>query len=189
MRLLSLSLIFFCAVAVANEEKAEAPPAAAEGAPTGALPKDQKEYIEKTGKMNTLTNRIAEYEKQFHEVVQHKAAAKNQADKAKYIEELNRIAKERNKDVETFNRLKMDVKLRYPNQGVALERRYSTFQKKSVEELEGAAGLDEMLTRVKKVIDQKYAPFLIEEEERNKKQPTVVKSIEEEKPKRLRLEK
>jgi hypothetical protein len=172
--------------AVANEE---APPAAEGGTPTGALPKDQKEYIDKTGKLSTLTNRIAEHEKQFQEIVHHKAAAKTQADKMHYIGELNRIAKERNKDVEAFNRIKMDVQLRYPNQGVALERRYSIHQKKSVEELEGTAGLDEMLTRIKKVIDQKFAQFLIEEEQRNKAQPSVVKAAEEEKPARLRLEK
>lgn len=185
MRLLSLSLIFVCAVAYANEEAK--PEGEGGGAP--AMPKDQKEYIEKTAKLNSLSNKILEHEKAFAEVIHHKASAKDQAEKMHHVEELNRIATERNKDVEAYNRIKMDVKLRYPNQGIQLERRYSTQQKKSVEELEGVAGLDEMLTRVKRVIDQKYAPFLIEEEEKNKRQPTVVKSAEEEKPKRLRLEK
>jgi len=186
MRSLSLSLIFLCAVAVAEDKPAEG---GGEAPPAGVLPKDQKEYIEKTGKMTTLTNRIIEHEKNFAATVHAKTIAKNVKEKQRLIGELNAIAKERNKDVDLFNKLKMDVKLRYPNQGIALDRRYSTHQKKSVEELEGVAGLDEMLTRVKKVIDKKYEPFLIEEEKANNIQPTVAKPDEEGKPKRLRLEK
>jgi hypothetical protein len=188
MRLLSLSLLLICVTAAAEEK----PPAEGEGGSAAAIApvgKDQKEYIEKTGKLTSLSNRIVEFEKQFQEVIHHKATAKTTAEKMHAVEELNRIAKERNKDVEAYNRIKMDVKLRYPNQGISLERRYNTQQKKTVEELEGAAGLDEMLTRIKRVIDQKYEPFLAEEEKREKKQPTIVKSLDEEKPKRLRLEK
>lgn len=190
MRSLSLSLIFICAFAFAIEEKAPPSPATAGGSgPIAPLPKDQKEYIEKTSRLNTLTNRIVEHEKRFVEVVHWKAAAKDAAEKKRWINELNHVAAERNKDVEAFNRIQMDVKLRYPNQGVALDRHYGVRQKKSVEELEGVAGLDELLTRTKKIIDKKYAPLLIEEEERNHLKPTVLKAEDEDKPKRLRLEK
>jgi len=52
--------------------------------------------------------------------------------------------------VEEYTKVKSDLALKYPNQGVNLNRRYQTQIKKSVEELEGAAGLDELLTRTKK---------------------------------------
>ncbi len=191
MRSLSLSLILSVLLLTGLQVSAneDAPPAA-EAPPGGApLPKDQKEYIEKTGRLNTLTNRIIEHEKRFLEVVHWKAAAKDAAEKQRWINELNHVATERNKDIEAYNRIKMDVKLRYPNQGVALDRHYNTLQKKSVEELEGVAGLDELLTRTKKVIDKKYQAFLIEEEKKNNLKPTVVQPEEEDKPKRLRLEK
>ena len=170
MRSLSLSLLLVCSLAFA-EEKGEAPPAEGEAAAGGkvmnALPKDQKEFIEKSGKLNTLTNRIVEHEKHFWEIVRKKSESKDQSEKARLIAALNDVAKDRNKDVEQYNRIKMDLKLRYPNAGVAMDRHYATQQKKSVEELEGVAGLDELLTRTKKVIDRKFKPFLEEEEKNN----------------------
>lgn len=192
MRSLSLNLIFLlgCYFAWAKEG-GEAPAEGEEGkgAVTNTLPKDEKEYIEKSGKLTTLGNRIIEHEKHFNEVVHEKSVAKTPAEKKMFIGILNTIAKDRDKDVEAYNKLKTEVKLRYPKAGVAIDRRYSTHQKKSVEELEGVAGLDELLSRTKKVIDKKYAPFLAEEEKRNNQLPTVMKTEEDDKPKRLRLEK
>lgn len=185
MRSLSLSLLLVCAIA-SGEEKA---PAAADANPALSFSKDQREYVDKTAKLNTLTNRIIEQEKRFLAAVHAKSVAKTPAEKKRLIEELTAVAADRNRDVESYNRIRMDVKLRYPNQGVALDRRYNTHQKKSVEELEGVAGLDELLTLTKKIIDKKYAPLLIEEAQRNNIKPTVLKSADEEKPKRLRLEK
>lgn len=188
MRLLSLSVILgFLLIGISGGAEDAAPPPA--GNPTAPLAKDQKEYVDKTSRLNTLTNRIIEHEKRFLEVVRWKAEAKDPAAKKRWINELNHVAAERNKDVEAFNRIRMDVKLRYPNQGVALDRHYDVRQKKSVEQLEGVAGLDELLTRTKKMIDKKYQGFLLEEEKKNNLRPTVLKAGDEDKPKRLRLEK
>ncbi len=182
MRSLSLSLFLLISSPVFAAGGGEEKPA--DAAP---LPKDTKEFIEKSGRLTSLTNRIEEQKRKFSEVVNHKALAKTPAEKQVHIKELITITNEMNKDIEAYNRIKMDLKLRYPNQGEQLERRYQTQSKRTVEEMEGAAGLDELLTRTKKVIDKKYAPFLEEEEQRTQAKPEVPAG-QDEKPKRLRLE-
>lgn len=157
------------------------------GKPAAVVSKDEKEFVEKTAKLNSLTNKIIETEKHFNELVHEKELAKDSVEKQKIIAQMLEVAKERNKAAEDYNKVKSDLKLRYPNQGEHLERRYHTQTKRSVEELEGVAGLDELLTRVKKVVEKKFAANEDKEEKLEKK--TVKHHAEEEKPKKLRLEK
>lgn len=152
-----------------------------------SVPKEQKEFQDKTTKLNSLGTRIEESEKQFNELVLRKAGEKDNAEKERIIKQMVEITKERNKSAEEYNKVKSDLQLRYPGQGAQLNRRYQTQSKKTIEELEGAAGLDEMLTRTKKIIDKKFAPFAPPEDE--KKPKAKVAAPEDEKPKRLRLEK
>jgi hypothetical protein len=137
--------------------------------------------------INSLTTRIEEAEKQFNELVRAKASEKNPAEKERIIQQLNAVTKDRNKAAEEYNKVRSDLTLRYPNQGEHLNRRYQTQSKKSVEELEGAAGLDELLTRTKKVVEKKFAPFAAAEDEKKPKPKPV--QLQEEKPVKLRLEK
>ena len=157
-------------------------------APAPTVSKDEKEFTEKTAKLTSLTNRITEAEKRFAELVHKKDESKDTVEKQKIIAEMLEVTKQRNKDAEDYNKVKMDLKLRYPNQGERLERRYQTQTKRSVEELEGVAGLDELLTRVKKVVEKKFASFE-EKEEKGEKKPAKSAAGAEEKPKRLRLQK
>jgi hypothetical protein len=171
----------------AQEKKEEQP--ADEAQASGIMPKDEREYVEKTSKLTTLTNRIADHEKQFQEMVRKKAAGKTAEEKQRWIHALNELVKQRNKDVDQYMKLKSDLLLRYPNQGAHLNRRYETQTKRSLEELEGVVGLDEQLTRTKKIVEKKYAPF---EEHDPAKEVTADKpkiASPEEKPARLRLEK
>lgn len=167
--------------AALGEEKAE------EGAAAAPVPKETKEYVEKSGRLNSLTNRIAEQQKKFHELVRQKSHTKSTPEKQRIIQEMVTLTNEMNKDVESFNRIKSDLLLRYPSKGEQLERRYKTQSKRTMEQMEGAAGLDELLTRTKRLIDKKYEPFLQEEEKEKQAKPEVPAG-QEEKPKRLRLE-
>lgn len=176
MRFIKLSLILFATVLAYAEDK-----------PVEEVSKDQREFYEKSGRLTSLTNKIADLEKQFQELVRKKAAAPNSEAKQAIIKEMVELSEQRNKDVETYNRLKADLTYRYPAQGEQLNRRYGTQTKRTVEEMEGAVGLDELLTRTKKVAERKFAPFL--EEEKAKAPKSRATAPEEEKPKRLRLEK
>jgi hypothetical protein len=156
---------------------------------TAPLPKEQKEFFEKTQRLNSLSTRIEEAEKQFLELVRRKSGEKDPSEKDRIIKQMNAVSKDRNKSAEEYNHVKSELELRYPDQGEHLNRRYQTQTKKSVEDLEGAAGLDDLLTRTKKIIEKKFAPFNEAADEKEKKQAKAKPApTEEEKPK-LRLEK
>lgn len=192
MHFLKLSLIilsFASSLAAANEGgSGEGGGGEGEGAKKEVtISKDQKEFVEKSAKLTTLTNRIADHDKNFQELVHQKALAKTAAQKQEIIEQMNELNSTRNKDIDAFNKVRSELALRYPNRGEQLNRRYETQSKRSVEEMEGVAGLDEMLTRTKKVIEKKFAPFM--EDEKEKETKAKVATPEEEKPQKLRLEK
>lgn len=161
-----------------------------EGAPAApAIPKDQKEFTDKNTKLNGLISRITESEKQFKELVHHKNEAKTTAEKQTIIHEMVELTNQRNKDVDAYNKLKSDLELRYPNRGEHLNRRYETQTKRTVEELEGVAGLDELLTRTKKIIEKKFAPFMEADVQAQNKKGTGHHPAAADEPVRLRLEK
>lgn len=187
MLFIKLSLCLFLSTGVLAEEKAESKKE--EAAQSGALPKDEREYVEKTSKLTTLTNRIAEHDKQFQELVRRKAAASDEIQKQDIIKAMNELVKQRNKDVDQHTKLKSEVLLRYPNQGAHLNRRYETQSKRSIEELEGVVGLDEQLTQTKKIVEKKYAPFKVPDPASEVTAPQPKTAQGDEKKKRLRLEK
>lgn len=180
------SCLFLVTPLLHAEDHGAATPAE-EGAPPPITSKDQREFSEKSQRLQTLAARIEESDKQFKELVQTKAHEKNPQVLEGILKQMNVVVKERNKSAEEFNRLKSEIAQRYPSQGLPTKRRYETQAKKSVEELEGAAGLDELLTRTKKIIEKKFATF--EDPELNKTSPIKPTTTTEEKPERLRLEK
>jgi hypothetical protein len=190
MRFLKLSplLLALClGVAAHSEEEGKAEGDSAKVIPP--LPKEQREFFEKTQRLNSLTTRIEEAEKQFLELVRRKATEKDANEKERIIKQMNEVSKDRNKSAEAYNNVKSDLELHYPNQGEHLNRRYQTQTKKSVEELEGAAGLDELLTRTKKVVERKFAPFDDPEDKKQAKAKSQPAAAETEKAEKLRLEK
>lgn len=180
---LSVLLAMMAGLAAAEEKSGEAGGAK----PSAEISKEQREFTEKQTKLNALQNRLVDADKKFKELVNEKAEAKTTESKQQIIKEMVELTNQRNKDAAEFNQIKSDLTYRYPNQGEHLERRYQTQSKRSVEEMEGAAGLDEMLTHTKKLIDKKYAPFMPEED--GKAAPKATSVQIEEKPARLRLEK
>jgi hypothetical protein len=205
-------LLIACATsAFASEKKEEAP--AAEGGGEGGAPveptsKEQRQYSEKSAKLKTLATRITDSEKEFQALIEEKEHLKNKPEETQAIlARMVEVASTRNKTVEEYNKLKSDIELRYPSEGAAVKRQYQTQNKKTVEEMEGVAGLDELLTRTKKVVEKKFNVFAeeesvrLEEEKKLKKpksarrptvptpSPTAVEETPEEKPERLRLEK
>jgi len=192
MRFLKLSFFIYLtasAIAFANEHGGGGGGGEEAGPAAPKIPKDQKEFTEKNAKLNSLISRITEAEKQFNELVHHKNAAKTTAEKQTIIHEMVAVTDQRNKDVETYNKLKSDLELRYPNQGEHLNRRYQTQTKRTVEELEGVAGLDELLTRTKKIVEKKFAPFMENEPKAEGKKNLAHDPGAGDEPKRLKLEK
>lgn len=170
--------------AIAGEEGGEAAPAAKEKEkkekPTAAM-----EYVKVQTKLNTIESRVTDAENDFRKLVEKKENTKDQKQVEEILKEMVEVTKQRNKDAEELRRVQTDFLYRYPSKSVELNRLYQIEEKKTVEEMTSGADLDEMLTRIKKVIERKFAPFNPEPEKK-----TVTAKPEEEEPKpKLRLEK
>lgn len=151
------------------------------------VPESEKEFMDKTMKMNLAASRIMEAEGIFKELVKKKKKAKTPAEKEAILKEMVEQNKIRNKEVDSFNKTRADIELRYPMQGKQLNRMYKTQQKRSVEEMENKTDIDEMLTQVHRQVRKKFEPFETEEDKQQRIVP--VESVKPEKEKRLRLEK
>jgi len=158
------------------------------GSETPALPKDQREFEDKTSKLNYMSSLIEEAAKDFQHLVHEKNQAKTADEKQAIIRQMNELVDRRNKNIETYNKVRMELTLRYPNKGERLNRHYQPKAQKTVEELEASGGLDEMLTVTKRQIEKKYAPFA-SPDEKEKHKASSHSSQHGEKPRRLRLEK
>lgn len=170
-----------------------------EGAKPGAAPEKKErsqsaEYVEKTTKLNALQSRIEDAQKDFDKLVEEKEKEKDQKKKDEIIKELVEISKKRNKDVEDYNHKKQELLYQYPAKNAELNRMYETQEKKDVDELQSTADIDDLLTRIKKVIQKKFAPL---NPENDKPKPSTKDAKAEgqpghsgeEAPAKLRLEK
>lgn len=165
---------------------------AQEGEAAPAVPKEKKEkptqaieYTQKETKLNTIQTRIQDEQSDFDRLVWRKAHATDQKEIESILQEMVDVTNQRNKDVEEYNQVYQDFQYRYPSKNVELNRLYQMEQKRTVDEMQGAADLDDMLTRVKRVIEKKFAPF----EPESEKTAKVAPAQPDEPPKKLRLEK
>lgn len=182
-----VSLVFF---SLDGHTESGGGEAKSETADAGTMNKEKKAFTEKSSKLKVLEVRIQEAEKRFRELIQQKAAAETMEEKQALIREMVEVAKARNEAVDSYEKVRTQLLYRFPDEGEAVKRRYGTQSKRSAEEMEGVATLDEMLTRIKKAVLKKYGPLIQDEAEpkmNTAKSPAMVKKEEE--PKRLRLEK
>ena len=159
------------------------------GAPQEAkLPKDQKEFEDKTSKLNYMSSLIEEANKEFEHLVHQKEHAKTQDEKQEVIREMVDLVNRRNKNIEIYNKLRTELDLRYPNKGQRLNRRYQPRAKQSVDEMESARGLEQLLTHTKMQVDKKYESFNPQKSDEEQK-ALKAHAQEAPEPHRLRLEK
>src|ERR1019366_9768572 len=72
---------------------------------TQPLDKNQKEFFKKTQRLNSLTTRIEEAERQFQELVRRKSTEKNSEEVQRIIKQMNEVTKDRNKSVDEYNQV------------------------------------------------------------------------------------
>lgn len=185
-----------------SAEEAEKSEAEKTGKPDAAA-KLNREFNDKLARFKYLEVRIISMEKEVLSLAHKKNAEKDPKAKKEIMDQMVELVTERNKSADQYNILKTDLAYRFPSQGETLDRSYKTQSKKTVEEIEGSIGLDELLTRTKKMVDKKYAPFIpakevvvpaaastvtVEDQQSGRNQKASNHDLEEEKPKRLRLE-
>lgn len=139
-----------------GEEKAEHGAAKAD-----AEERRKREYQEKTQRLQFLKGGLATDEKELAELTKKKDEERDPAQQRVLMEEMLKVSKSRDRRVREIQALKSDLELRFPGEGGARSRLYRTGERRKDkrEPIESASGLDELLTRTKRLIDRKYAPF------------------------------
>ena len=155
-RAISLALLFISVAGHAEEggEAAPAQPKEKKEKPTAAI-----EFTQKTMKLNTIGTRLLDSQSDFDHLVWRKEHTTDQKEIESILKEMVDITNQRNKDVEEHNKLGQDLLYRYPSKNTEINRLYQMEQKRDIDEMQSAADLDDMLTRVKRVIERKFAPF------------------------------
>ena len=172
MRFTRLSLLagLLCGATSASANEHAAPPAAegeGGGEAKAAPPREQKEFTDKTVKLNALAAKLEESRKQFADAVKEKDEAPTAAAKVPFLKQLVEIAKQRDKDQLEYDKLKSELAQRYPNQGAHVNRHieehggegHAESAPTSADHVAGGASLDDLLDQTKTLIDRKYAPF------------------------------
>jgi hypothetical protein len=144
------------------------------------------EYVEKTTKLNTIQVRLIDAQKEFDKLIEEKDKEKDQKKKDDIIKEMVEVSKNRNKDVDGYNKVRQELLYQYPAKTAELNRLYRLEEKKNVDDMQSTADLDEMLTRVKRVIEKKFAPF---NPDNDKPKPAAKATLPLDQPAKLRLEK
>ena len=157
-----------------------------------------REWAQRKTKLNIYEAKIKDYTKEIQRFIYFKNTNTAAIDeKGKPINVLQAIAETHRKlkeATEGYNKEKEELKYRFPEEGMVIERRYVPMRFQSVEQIEKEMGLDGELTRTKKKIDKKYLTFMGDEDikpipQKLKGPEPTLKEIKhgEETPPRLKL--
>ena len=126
------------------------------------LPPGEQEYYDKTVRLNELEADIIKLEERFNVLVKQKSHTEQRDSMKKIVDEMAQIKRDRDKKTDEYNELTTELKYKFPDKGRAVSRRYAPMEKKSLKQLEKPSKLREDLTRIKRLVDKKYKPFIDE---------------------------
>lgn len=130
--------------------------------------------------------KIRAQEKVIYDLIEQKKSTKDNDKISKILEEL---VKEHNKLSELydeFEKEKYHIKYEHPEEGSTIERRYSPYKLKTLQEFESEGGIDGRLSQIKPRVLKKYGdpiPPETKEKSEKKEQKEKQKPKKEEKPK------
>ena len=148
----------------------------------------KNDYVEKTAKRNLLEKKILEAKKVIKERIKEKKQTKNTKKQGQIFATIVDLHKGLLKDIEEYNKVIKEIKYRFPEKGDKTERKYLPIRPQTVEEIEQETGIENVLSRVKHKVDQKYKVFTIEDKEKKKKKPKGPHKKEKDTLKRIRIE-
>ena len=147
----------------------------------------KNEYVEKTAKRNILEKKILEVKKVIKERINEKNQTKNTKKQGQIFATIVELHKGLLKDIEDYNKITKEIKYRFPDKGDKTKRKYLPIRPQTVEEIEQETGIENVLSRVKHKVDQKYK-FFTSDGKKRKKKSKVIKEKKENEVKRIRIE-
>ena len=142
------------------------------------------EYTQKTGKLSNLEKKISTFKEDIKTRQKLHDITKDEQKKREIYTEIISLHDQYREAVENYNAIRHDLRFRFPEKNDQTNRRYLPLRAQSIDEIQNEKGISSTLTRMKRKIDKKYAPYIEEPEDPR----AFVKKTEKVKKKRIRLE-
>lgn len=144
-----------------------------------------REWAKRTTKLNIYETKMRELNKKIQQMIKAKnngaAVIDEKGNPIDALETISTSFSELKKTVKDYNAERDELKYKYPEEGARIERRYVPLREQSIEQIEKELSLDGDLTRTKRKIDKKYAPFMGDDlpEPLPRKQQTAESTLKE----------
>ncbi len=126
----------------------------------GAETKGGGEYQRLLGQLNGLESRVNEATQRLEQLVNQKNQSQDPKEKDSLIQLMIEEHQGLREQVTEYNRLRNEIRFRFPAEGVRLDELYGPRRPPSLEELESRSSLDVSLDRVQQTFQRHYGPLL-----------------------------
>lgn len=148
-------------------------------------------YGEDQSKLQGYTREIDDLEKQIHHLIAEKRKADEKEEIKRLVDQIAESYKRLQKASRDREALWLHIRFKHPEQASSLEKRYTRFKLKSLQEMEAEVGIDGRLDRIKSRVMATFpAPEAIEEKkDETKVHPFYRKpaSVDEDAPEEIKL--
>lgn len=130
-----------------KEEKSESPA------------KGGGEYAKLRSQKLSFELQIQTHQKAIEDLIIKKNSTKDPEARDQAVQDLASTHGELQKAIDQYNKVIKDLTYRFPEKGDESQRHYVPVKNRSIEQIEEEMGLDVTLTRLKEVVQKKYAPL------------------------------
>lgn len=117
-------------------------------------------YVIKNDELSVISNEIKTSKSNIRILIMKKRSTKNKEKLHQIMENLVEAHNLLNERIIKYQKLKNEIKYRYPEKKITKKREYLSLRIQSLEEIEDEVGIDGQLSKLKKRVDKKYLPFL-----------------------------
>ncbi len=123
------------------------------------------EYQRLMGQLSSLESRVEEATERLQDLVNKKNASRSPKEREVLIEQMVEEHQQTREQVAEYNRLRNEIRFRFPAQGQEIDLLFGPRRPPSMEELEQSSSLDARLDRVQETFLRHYGSVLREQEE------------------------
>ena len=117
------------------------------------------EYVKKTNELRGLETKIKDAESRIQANLQAKAHATTTAAEHEAMNAMIKAHEELKNFTRDYNKVRMELKYKFPGKGEEIEGHYKPKTIKSIDEIDHSSSLDAQLTKTKRTVEKKLRPI------------------------------
>jgi len=117
------------------------------------------EYMKKSNELRSLETKLKDAEARVKANLAAKAKATTPAAQHEAMDGMIKAHNELKKLTTDYNKVRAELKYKFPGKGDEIEGHYKPHEMKSIEEIDRSISLDAQLTKTKRVMEKKLAPI------------------------------